>query len=122
MTDTATTTSNKDLVRRFYAEVFNTGDTGSAHRYLRPDYLQRGDGVESGLEPWTVFLRGLHEKFPELRYEVQEVFGDGDHVIVHGRFRRAPDDPGSEIVDFFRVRDGLLAEHWEVIQRPATAA
>jgi predicted SnoaL-like aldol condensation-catalyzing enzyme len=113
-------TDSKDLVRRFYAEVFNTGDAASAHLFLRADYQQRGDGVESGLAAWTVFLRGLHERFPELRYEVLHVFGDGDHVIVHGRFRRTPDDPGSEIVDFFRVQDGLLAEHWEVIQRPAS--
>lgn len=110
---------NKAIVHRFYDEVFNPGDTTSAHRFLRSDYIQRAEGLESGIEPWTKFLRGLHDSFPELRYDVQEIFGEGDHVVVHGHFRRTPDGPVTEIADFFRLQDGLLAEHWEVIQRPA---
>ena len=43
-------------------------------------------------------------------------FVDDDHVIVHYHVRRWPGDTGWAVIDIFRVEDGLIAEHWDVMQ------
>jgi len=56
---------------------------------------------------------------PTLKYEPGTIVADGDFVIVHGRFSGFP--PVNWIAaDILRIKDGLLAEHWDVIQDEAT--
>ncbi len=55
--------------------------------------------------------------------EIKRAFSDGDIVILHCHWMRSPGDRGDAVVDFFRVKDGKVVEHWDVIQSiPATAA
>ena len=40
-----------------------------------------------------------------------------DHLVVlHHHPRMSPDDPGQAVVDIFRVEDGRIVEHWDVMQ------
>ena len=56
-----------------------------------------------------------------LRYENQLTVANGDFVMLHGRFSGlGPGVPSWVVVDIVRMEDGLLAEHWDVIQDEAT--
>ena len=56
-----------------------------------------------------------------LKYEPGTIVADGDFVIVHGRF--SDFQPVNWIAaDILRIKDGILAEHWDVIQDEATKA
>jgi predicted SnoaL-like aldol condensation-catalyzing enzyme len=51
------------------------------------------------------------------------IVAEGDFVAIHGRIRGWADAP-QVVVDIFRIEDGKLAEHWDVLQNevPVTAA
>jgi len=54
---------------------------------------------------------------PQMTHDVKRVIYSEDGLVtVHYHFKRAPDDRGSAVVDIFRIEDGYLVEHWDVIQ------
>src|SRR5258707_10211665 len=55
-----------------------------------------------------------------LRYENHIAAATGDFVILHGRFSGLGQTPTSVVADIVRMEDGVLAEHWDVIQDEAT--
>src|SRR5262249_33239477 len=58
-------------------------------------------------------LQGLH---PNNRSEIKRIFADGDYVIVHVHAVREPGTRGNAIVDIFKLENGKVVEHWDVIQ------
>jgi predicted SnoaL-like aldol condensation-catalyzing enzyme len=56
---------------------------------------------------------------PALTYQVGMVVAAGDHVMVHGRYER-PDATAVIAVDMFRIKDGRIVEHWDVLQDEVT--
>ena len=65
----------------------------------------------------------LHEQSPAYRTEVKRMVAEGDLVAVHHHVRPAPGDRGRAVVDIFRLEDGRIVEHWDVVQEvPETAA
>jgi predicted SnoaL-like aldol condensation-catalyzing enzyme len=70
-------------------------------------------------EQFTAFF----QQFPQLIVERKRVVAEGDIVAIHAHYRLNPDDRGQSVVDIFRVRDGKVVEHWDVVQDvPATSA
>ena len=82
--------ANLDLVLRMFAEVLNPMDSGAVERFI----------VQT----------------PQAVHDVKRAFVDGEHVTVHYHVRRWPDDLGWAVIDIFRVEDGMIAEHWDVMQ------
>jgi len=62
------------------------------------------------------FYEKAEEKFPNSRSEIKRVFADGDYVILHVHAVREPGTRGNAIVDIFRLEDGKIVEHWDVVQ------
>jgi N-ethylmaleimide reductase len=104
---------NKALVLEAFDTLFNKRDYAAAERYWSPDYVQHSPHVGPGREG----LFSLVKETPNtLRYEPGLVVADGDFVVVHGRFTGVG-RPANEIAaDILRVKDGVLVEHWDVIQ------
>ena len=48
------------------------------------------------------------------------IVADGDLVIVHGRFSGFGQPVNWIAADILRIKDGILVEHWDVIQDEAT--
>jgi predicted SnoaL-like aldol condensation-catalyzing enzyme len=115
---------NKDVVRSFIALGMNEGNPAeAARRYLNPSYRQHNPRVPDGPEAYVRLVTMLHEQSPAYRTEIKRMVAEGDLVAVHHHVRPAPDDPGRAVVDIFRVEDGLIVEHWDVVQEvPETAA
>ena len=116
MSRTAEEQANLDLVLRMFAEVLNPMDSSAVERFIRADYIQHNQMAEPGREGLKRFLDMIREQTPEAVHDVKRAFVDGDHVTVHYHVRRWPGDAGWAVIDIFRVEDGLIAEHWDVMQ------
>jgi predicted SnoaL-like aldol condensation-catalyzing enzyme len=116
MTDGAE--QNKKLVLEAFDTLFNRRDYAAAQRFWSPDYIQHSPMFEPGREGLFNVIRA----FPaDLRYENALIVADGDYVIAHGRFSSAALPANSIAADIVRLEDGVLVEHWDVIQDEATA-
>ena len=112
----ATTERNKELVLEAFDTLFNKRDYAAAEKFWSPNYLQHSAHIEPGREGLFNLVKTLP---PTLKYEHGTIVADGDFVIVHGRFSGFL--PANWIAaDIVRVEDGLLVEHWDVIQDEAT--
>lgn len=97
----------------------------AAARFFGPDgYIQHNPKVPSGpADGFVATLNALFERYPQWSTKIKRVITEGDLVAVHHHVRNTPNDLGLAVVDIFRVRDGRLIEHWDVIQPvPAEAA
>jgi predicted SnoaL-like aldol condensation-catalyzing enzyme len=113
-----TAEQNKGLVLEAFDTLFNKRDYAAAESFWSPHYIQHSAHIEPGRDGLFTLVRSLP---PTLRYEPGAIVADADFVIVHGRFS------GFQSVswiaaDILRVEDGLLVEHWDVIQDEATEA
>ena len=113
-----TNEQNKKLVLEAFDTLFNKRDYASAEKFWSPDYIQHSAHIEPGRDGLFNLVKSLP---PTLRYEPGTIVADGDFVIVHGRFSGF--QPVNWIAaDILRIEDGLLVEHWDVIQDEATEA
>jgi predicted SnoaL-like aldol condensation-catalyzing enzyme len=92
-------------------------------RYLGPGYRQHNPGAADGPEPFVKFVTWFAQTYPDFRVEPKRIFAEGDHVVLHSHLIREPGDRGMAVVDIFRLEDGKIVEHWDVVQEvPETAA
>jgi predicted SnoaL-like aldol condensation-catalyzing enzyme len=114
---------NKAIVLQAFDTLFNKRDYAAAERYWSADYVQHSGHIEPGRQGLFNLIRSLP---PTLKYESGTIVADGDFVIVHGRFsgigRVSPRGKpvGWIAADIVRMEDGLLAEHWDVLEDEAT--
>ena len=121
--DTAQEEANKKVVLEFYDKALNQKDFAAASRYFGDRYIQHNPLAADGPEGFKKFLQFLRAEFPNSHSEIKQVWADGDFVILHVHAVREPGTRGNAIVDIFRLEDGKIVEHWDVIQPiPETAA
>jgi predicted SnoaL-like aldol condensation-catalyzing enzyme len=108
---------NKALVLEAFDTLFNKRDYVAAERYWSPDYIQHSAHIKPGREGLFDLIKSLP---PTLRYEPGVIVAEGDFVIVHGRFSEFGAPMNWIAADILRIEDGILVEHWDVIQDEAT--
>ena len=114
--------ANKKAVVEFYNKALNDKDFEAASRYLGPRYTQHNPSAADGPEGLKAFLGFLRDKFPRSHSEIKRVFAEGDYVILHVHAVREPGTRGRAIVDIFKLENGKVVEHWDVLQDvPETA-
>jgi predicted SnoaL-like aldol condensation-catalyzing enzyme len=110
---------NKRLVLETFDTLFNKRDYEAAARYWAPNYIQHSAHIEPGREG----LFNLLKTSPaSLKYELGVIVAEGDFVIVHGRFSGTGLPRNWIAADIVRIADGVLAEHWDVLQDEAARA
>jgi predicted SnoaL-like aldol condensation-catalyzing enzyme len=108
---------NKDLVLKAFDTLFNKRDYATAETFWSPKYVQHSAHIEPGREG----LFNLVESIPAtLKYEPGLIVADDDFVIVHGRFSGMGLPVNWIAADILRVENGILLEHWDVIQDEAS--
>ena len=107
---------NKKTIAAFYDAVLNQKDFDKASQYLGPRYTQHNPGAADGPEGLKGFIAFLKDKFPGNHSEIKRIFADGDYVIVHVHAVREPGTRGNAIVDIFKLENGKIVEHWDVVQ------
>lgn len=108
---------NKALVLKAFDTLFNQRNYEAAERYWSPNYIQHSAHIEPGREGLFNLVRGTP---PTLRYEPGLIVADGNFVIVHGRFSGFGAPVNWIAADILHIVDGILVEHWDVIQDEAT--
>ena len=108
---------NKTVVLAAFDTLFNKRDYLAAERYWSSDYIQHSAHIEPGTKGLFNLIKSLP---PTLRYESGTIIGEGNFVIVHGRFSGFGALVNWIAADILRIENGLLVEHWDVIQDEAT--
>jgi len=108
---------NKALVLEAFDTLFNERDYAAAEKFWSQRYLQHSAHIAPGREGLFNLIKSLP---PTLRYEPGTIVAEGDFVIVHGRFSNVGLPVNWIAADIVRMKDGILVEHWDVIQDEAT--
>ena len=108
---------NKALVLEAFDTLFNKRDYLVAERYWSPHYIQHSAHIEPGREGLFNLIKSLP---PTLKYESGVILAGGDLVIVHGRFSGLGAAVNRIAADIVRLQDGMLIEHWDVIEDEVT--
>lgn len=108
--------TNKEILANFYKEFFNEHKIEAANKYLREDYIQHNPGVAQGREG---LKEGFSKKFeidPTFKLEIKMMIAEDDIVVVYLKNIDPEGNTKCRVVDIYRLEDGQLAEHWDVLQ------
>ncbi|AUC95861.1 nuclear transport factor 2 family protein [Bradyrhizobium sp. SK17] len=108
--------ANRKAVLAFYEKGLNQKDADAALAYVGNRYVQHNPGAADGPDGFRKFIAFLREKFPNSHSEIKRSFVDGDYVILHVHAVREPGTRGNAIIDIFKLEDGKIVEHWDVVQ------
>jgi len=112
-----THTNAKKLVLDFFDLAFVKRDAAqAADRYLGSSYTQHNPTAPDGPEVFPTLIGGLFAQAPEASFHLKRAVAEGDLVVLHYNLKMSPDDLGHAVVDIFRVEDGRIVEHWDVMQ------
>ena len=117
MTTTNLQADNKALVLKAFDTLFNKRDYAKAQTFWSDKYIQHSAHIPPGREGLFDLVKGTPTT---MRYEAGLVFAQGDFVMLHGRFSGIGAPANWIAADIVRVKDGILVEHWDVIQDEAT--
>lgn len=107
---------NKALVLEAFDTLFNKRDYAAAERYWSPNYIQHSAHVGAGRDGLFNLIKSAP---PTLKYEPGTIVAEKDLVVVHGRLSGIS-QPAKILMDIFRIKDGILLEHWDVVQDEAS--
>ncbi len=108
--------ANRALVTEFYNQFFNEHETVESARLIAEDYIQHNPGVPDGKAPFVDYFADYFQDNPDYQSEIVRSAADGDLVWLHVHSTNGEEDLGEAVVDIFRVEDGMIVEHWDVIQ------
>ena len=108
---------NKAIVLEAFDTLFNKRDYTAAERFWSPNYIQHSAHIEPGREGLFNLVKAAP---PALKYESGVILAGDDYVIVHGRFSNIGLPVNWIAADVVRLQDGILVEHWDVIQDEAS--
>ena len=112
------TEANKALVLAGIKGVFIDRDPSAVDRLFSADNRQHNPQIPNGPAAIKALLANLSRDF---KYEPGLVMANGDYVSIHGRYTGWGPKP-MIAVDIFRVANGKIAEHWDVMQEEVPAA
>ena len=108
---------NKAIVLKAFDTLFNKRDYAAAERFWSPNYIQHSAHIGPGREGLFNLIKSIPST---LKYEHGAILAENDFVIVHGRFSGIGLPVNWITADIVRIKDGILVEHWDVIQDEAT--
>jgi predicted SnoaL-like aldol condensation-catalyzing enzyme len=108
---------NKKIVVGFYQRALFEGDVDAAIRlYGGKVHTQHTPFAADGFDGLRGYVEWIHKTCPNARGKIKRVFADGDFVLLHCHYTGFFGEHGDAIIDIFRVEDGKVVEHWDVIQ------
>ena len=117
--------ANKRLVRRFFEEVWSTGDVLQRDAFLAAGYQghMAGSAEPIDRDGWTAWFQGFRAAFPDARFIVEDMIAEGDRVAARLTMRGTHLGPlngmpatGRPVVvsgmSIERIADGRIVEGW----------
>jgi predicted SnoaL-like aldol condensation-catalyzing enzyme len=110
--------TNKAIVQEAFDTLFNKHDYAAAERFWSENYTQHSAHIPSGREG---LFETVKSRPPEYAYELGLIMAENDMVMMRGRFSgRGVGIPALIALDVVRMEDGLLTEHWDVLEEAAS--
>jgi predicted SnoaL-like aldol condensation-catalyzing enzyme len=115
---------NKRTVLAYYNMAFNERKPAEAvEMYGGPHYIQHNPQAADGFQALVEFVEGFAEQFPQMSPDIKHAVAEGDLVVTHSLLKTSPEDSGTAAADIFRLEEGKVVEHWDVLQPvPESAA
>jgi predicted SnoaL-like aldol condensation-catalyzing enzyme len=116
MSSETLTRKNRKLVEDFAHLFYREKNVKQAFlKYVREDYIQHNPNIRNGRD---AAIEMLEPKFssPSASFDIKRILVDGDLAAIHLHGRFSQDSPGGAVVDLFRLEDGKIVEHWDVVQ------
>ena len=110
---------NKQVVVDYYQTAFSGDPEQAVAAHFGSRYIQHNPDAADGPEAFIGFVHWLRGEYPGLRLDIKRVIAEGDMVVTHAHLDLEPgnaSNPGRALADFFRLEDGKVVEHWDVIQ------
>ncbi|MBV1856557.1 nuclear transport factor 2 family protein [Catellatospora tritici] len=111
MENTGTAQRNKELVLHGFAR-FAAGDIEILRTLLHEDFLEHSPGNPSGRDAFIAYIANAPVAGAKL--DLKRVVAEDDLVVMHYRMTTATEEVA--VVDIWRLADGLIVEHWDVVQ------
>ena len=115
ITDLDRTEANKAKVEEFLTRSMIRHEKVDITQYISPvTYIQHNPMVADGLDGFGAFMGEMAKQGITMDYtKVHQVIGEGNFVLTlsEGAFGGKP----QAFYDLFRLQDGLIVEHWDVI-------
>ena len=105
--------TNKQLIIDGFRE-FAAGNVEVLRTLLHEDFIEHSPGNPSGRDAFIAFIAAA--PVAGARLELKRVVAADDHVVVHYRMTPEGDARGIAVVDIWRLVDGQIMEHWDVVQ------
>jgi predicted SnoaL-like aldol condensation-catalyzing enzyme len=115
----STEARNKAFVLEAFDTLFNKRDYGAAERFWSVNYVQHSAHIEPGRDGLFNLIKSMP---PTLEYEHEQIVAESEFVIVHSRFSGFGQATNWVVADIVRVVDGVLVEHWDVVEDEASEA
>jgi predicted SnoaL-like aldol condensation-catalyzing enzyme len=115
---------NKQTVLAYLNTAFNEKKPAEAvQKYGGSHYIQHNPQAPDGFEAFIQFVGGFLEQFPQVSFDIKRAVAEADLVVTHSLLKTSPEDRGTAVADFFRLEEGKVVEHWDVLQPiPESAA
>lgn len=118
--------ANKQLLAEFGEAVFGKKELSNLAKYMREDYIQHNPLVPQGAAGFQSFFADWFKAVPDWHYQLTKIVSEGDTVWAYGIYSGTQTGdwlgiPASNkyysihAVDIFRIENGKLAEHWDVL-------
>jgi len=107
---------NKQVVVDYYQTAFNGDPEKAVADHFGDRYIQHNPQAADGPEAFIGFVRWLRGRYPNLTLDIKRVLAEGDMVVTHSQLILEPGTPGQALADYFRLENGKVVEHWDVIQ------
>ena len=107
---------NKILVQNFWNAVFNEHKISIIDEVVDEKYIQHNPDFKDGKSAFKDGISGFFKDFPNSSAHIKHIGADGDLVFIHNHIKLNADDRGQAAMDIFRVKDGKIVEHWDIIQ------
>jgi steroid delta-isomerase-like uncharacterized protein len=128
----ADTEANKALIRSYYEEMWNKHQPCAADRFVAINFIEHNPHLPQGLAGRKQFVTAVLAGFSDYHGEIQELIAEGDKVVTRMQWTGTQDGAydgrpatGNKLVfttgDFFRIENGKIAEHWDVVDTLARA-
>lgn len=102
--------ANKALVLYVQDQLWNDGNYSVIDKYVSPDYTQHNPTVANGPDALRQLVTHVRAAFPQLHITAVSAVAEGDLVILHN------EAAGQANFDIYRVENGKLIEHWDVLE------
>ncbi|MFY8196736.1 nuclear transport factor 2 family protein [Novosphingobium sp. B1] len=107
---------NRHVIEDFAHLFYGERDVKQAFEmYVAPDYIQHNPGVPDGRDAAISLLKPMFSD-RNRSFEVRKIIVDGDLAAIHIFVKPDPAARGAAVADFYRLKDGKIVEHWDVIQ------